>query len=95
MSQDSGPEIREIWYSAIHDEESNRYKPTSLSQKIAVIQRAVDRVDGGDLEKAKKTLLNVLGDGAKSRVARWARAWKNLSKEVAAALPERPGTNIE
>ena len=70
-----------------HDEESNRFRPSSLSSKLGVVDRAVQRAPGGDIEKAKASLLSVLGPSAKTRVGKWVRAWKNLHNTIKVALP--------
>ena len=38
------------WMTLLHDQDQNRYRPTSIFQKIAVIERYVQRAPGGCLK---------------------------------------------
>ena len=38
---DDHPDVRFTWFSSAHDEETDKWKPTSIVHKIAVVDRAV------------------------------------------------------
>ena len=45
------------WMTLLHDSDQNRYRPTSIYQKIAVIEWYVQKVPGGDLKQALRLQL--------------------------------------
>ena len=81
---DDSRELRQIWYTAAHDEESNKFKVSSLANKMEVISIAMKKC--GAEASARAELLQALGSGAKSRVNKWLRAFRNLQPEVKQAL---------
>ena len=56
-----------------------------MSQKLRVVSTAVTR-SNGDVDKAITSLIELLGTGAKSRVQKWARAYRHLPKELQSEL---------
>ena len=81
---DDSRELRQIWYTAAHDEETNKFKVSSLANKMEVISIAMKRC--GSEASARAELLQALGSGSKSRVNKWLRAFKNLHAEIKEAL---------
>lgn len=81
---DDSRELRQIWYTASHDEETNKFKVSSLANKMEVISIAMKRC--GSEANARTELLQALGSGSKSRVNKWLRAFKNLHAEIKEAL---------
>ncbi|CAE7181900.1 unnamed protein product [Symbiodinium microadriaticum] len=74
---DEDPATRAAWFSSVHDEECNRFRATSLSQKLRVFSDAVTRANGS-VEKATANLVDLLGSGAKPRVQKWGRAFRHI-----------------
>ena len=45
------------WQALCHDQDSNRYKPTSIETKVAVVMAAKSKVPGGDWGAVSKDSL--------------------------------------
>lgn len=63
------------WMTLLHDSDQNRYRPTSIYQKIAVIERYVQKVPGGDLKQALRLQLmpDFIADLLEPEIGRIAR----------------------
>lgn len=61
--------LREAWNAAKHDEENNRYRPTSVAKKLAVCFGRYARVK--DWGVVTKQLIEIFGKGKTSTVNRW------------------------
>ena len=82
--EDDDRTTRCLWYCSVHDEESNRYRPSSLHSKISVVATQFERYR--TYEETKKQIVKALGSGKASTVGKWIRAFKNLHGEVQAVL---------
>ena len=45
-------DVHVAWMTLLHDSDQNKYRPTSIYQKISVIERYVKKAPGGDLKHA-------------------------------------------
>lgn len=78
---DQDRDVRVCWNTHVHDAESNRFSATSLYQKLQVVSQAKKRLNTGDYQLVTKRLLEVMGEGKRSAVARWVRAHQHLPSE--------------
>jgi hypothetical protein len=65
-----------------HEQEQNRYRPSTISDRIAVVRRAREQ-SGGDWSAAKQGLITVLGAQKTSTVQRWMVLARDLDGEIA------------
>ena len=63
-----------LWEAERHEHDVQDYKPHSIFQKVNIVLGVRSRVVGGDWQATTKRILDVLGQQARSRVARWTRA---------------------
>ena len=61
MFQDDDRTTRALWYCSAHDEESNKYRPSSFHSKISVVATQYERYK--TLEETKKQIVKALGSG--------------------------------
>ena len=80
--------LREAWNAAKHDEENNKYRPTSVAKKISIVTARFERLK--DYGAVTTELLGIYGKGKYSTVQRWVRTAKNISPTFAAKLEEMP-----
>ncbi len=64
--------LREAWNAAKHDEENNRYRPTSLAMKMRIVKSRYQRVK--DYSKVTAEWLEIYGRVKDSTVQRWVRS---------------------
>lgn len=83
-------DLRELWCGGIHDEENNRYMPTSIAKKVSIVHKFRQKVPGGDWEATSKLLIDAYGPSKRSTVGRWIRAAKALEKGALDVLNTRP-----
>ena len=81
---DDARTTRCLWYCSVHDEESNRYRPSSFHAKISVVATQYERYK--TFEETKKQIVKALGNGKASTVGKWIRAYKNLHTDVKSVL---------
>jgi hypothetical protein len=62
--------LREAWNAAKHDEENNRYRPTSVAKKLGICYSRFERLKDWGL--VTKGLLDIYGKGKASTIQRWA-----------------------
>ena len=84
MFQDDDRTTRALWYCSVHDEESNKYRPSSFHSKISMVATQYERYK--TLEETKKQIVKALGSGKAVTVGKWIRAYKNLHADVKAVL---------
>lgn len=65
-----------------HDEAQNRFRPSSVWQKVNVVHRFALKSPGKDLARVAQALLDVFGKSKKATIARWVRAYGNLHAPV-------------
>ena len=80
---------RSMWIISKHDEANNKYDASSVAQKVQVAQSAF-RDAASDVTRAKKAMLEVLGDGAAATVKRWLRAAADLGAGIVEELADVP-----
>jgi len=85
--------LREAWNAAKHDEENNKYRPTSLAKKISIVNSRWKRVK--DYSKVTAELLEIYGKGKYSTVQRWVRTLRigNHTSNLCASRPLRRTTH--
>lgn len=54
-----------------HEVEQNRYRPSSIGDKINITKRIHQKSAGGDWSTTQKNLQNILGETKKSTCYRW------------------------
>ena len=74
-------DLREAWQAARHDEENNKYRQTSVAQKIDIVLKAAKR-HGNDFVQAQSQLLKLYGQAKKSTVSRWVRRQAQLAQAL-------------
>ena len=89
MFNDDDRTTRALWYCSVHDEESNKYRPSSFHSKISVVATQYDRYK--TLEETKRQIVKALGSGKAVTVGKWIRAFKNLHPDVKAVLSRQKG----
>ncbi len=82
-------DVRVSWNAMVHDEESNRYSPTSIAMKVEVATKMQKKVPGGDWVAVKKELGLIFGKARVSTIDRWIRAARSLEPAVLSKLDER------
>lgn len=65
-----------------HDDAQNKFRPSSVWQKINVVERYAAKTPGRDMAKVSASMLEVFGKSKKPTIARWVRAHSNLHPEV-------------
>lgn len=63
-----------------HETEQNRYRVSTIGDKVALVKKAFESAK--DWGKAKKSILEVLGDNKASTVQRWIVLARDLDPEV-------------
>ena len=66
---------RIIWYTHCHDEEENKFKSSSLFDKMSLIHTMKAQAAGGSLDEVNAKLIKVLGPGSRSKVQKWTRLY--------------------
>ena len=66
---------RIIWYTHCHDEEENKFKSSSLFDKMSLIHTMKVQAAGGSLDEVNAKLIKVLGPGSRSKVQKWTRLY--------------------
>jgi len=89
LAQDDA-DLHFAWNAMIHDADVNKYRVTTISQKIDVAKRYNSRVPGGDWDATRKLLMTVLGSGKRVNIWRWITAARTLSEDVLHILDLRP-----
>ena len=64
-------DAREAWQAIAHDEDSNKYRPTTLLQKVAVVRKVRARAPGGSWDETRKALVGMYGQSKSRTVSRW------------------------
>ncbi|CAE7576758.1 unnamed protein product, partial [Symbiodinium sp. CCMP2592] len=65
-----------------HDESQNKFRMSSVWQKLDVVARFSRRVTGADPELIRKSLLKLYGNSKKTVVNRWMRSYASLPTKV-------------
>ena len=78
---------RIIWYTHCHDEEENKFKSSSLHDKMSLIHTMKAQAAGGSLDEVNAKLIKVLGPGSRSKVQKWTRLFRGLHDAIRDALP--------
>ena len=78
---------RIIWYTHCHDEEENKFKSSSLFDKMSLIHTMKVQAAGGSLDEVNAKLIKVLGPGSRSKVQKWTRLFRGLHDAIRDALP--------
>ena len=84
-------DFRMEWNVAKHDEENNRYKRSSVFQRIQVCLKRHERLKYWPAVVSK--LVETYGRGKQSTIKRWVQAAKTLEPEVVATLKDMAGIN--
>ena len=82
--EDDDRTSRCLWYCSVHDEESNKYRPSSLHSKMSIVTAQYERYK--TYEETKKQIVKALGTGKSVTVGKWIRAHKQLHSDVKAVL---------
>ena len=78
------------WNTWIHDLDSNKYRTSSIGEKVSLVKERLEGQTPEDYTKVKTALLEVYGAQAESRVNRWLRASRTLLPAVLLKLEEKP-----
>ena len=65
-----------------HDESQNRFRPSSIWQKLNVVERYAKKLPGREMAKVSAAMIEVFGKGKKPTISRWIRAHNSLHPEV-------------
>ena len=77
------------WAVSVHDENSNRFKPTSMQNLVAVAMRFKQRVPGGTWQKTQSHLEELYGKSRRMFVYRMVTAAKSLDPKILVELSSR------
>lgn len=65
-----------------HDEAQNKFRPSSIWQKVNVVERYAKKLPGRDMSKVTAAMMEVFGKSKRPTINRWVRAHNNLHSEV-------------
>ncbi len=78
------------WNCLAHDAESNRFRQSSIEQKVAVVESARSRVPGGEWPLVRALLLSHYGPSKRTTIGRWMAAAQGLHADVRVMLRGHP-----
>ena len=80
---------RKLWNIYKHDEDNNKFDVSTVACKVRAASDALQAA-GSDRTRAMNDMLEILGDGAASRLKRWLRAAQGIDGETLTELEACP-----
>lgn len=65
-----------------HEQEQNRYRPSSIADKVNITNKMNKKAPGGDWGLTQKLLQGILGDAKRATCYRWVCLARDLHEEV-------------